>query len=118
MYSCSNRYATKSKRVNVGKLKKDLWTQLDTKVPVLAADATEAADDAELSRCVSFRGVVEDIDREQQSSEVTVSFYFICLLHLANEKVQHKLHSHVPILKCAEICVYVCRILRFVTARA
>jgi len=35
---------------------------------------------------VSFKDTVEKIDGAQSQSDVTVSFYFICCLHLANEK--------------------------------
>ena len=36
---------------------------------------------------ISFQDLVCDISGEQRQKDVTLPFYFICLLHLANEKV-------------------------------
>jgi hypothetical protein len=36
---------------------------------------------------LSFQDVINDISHEQGQKDVSLSFYFICLLHLANEKV-------------------------------
>ncbi len=36
---------------------------------------------------LSFQGVVAQLAEEQKQNDVSLSFYFICLLHLANEKV-------------------------------
>ena len=36
---------------------------------------------------MSFQDLVSDITRGQKQKDVTLPFYFICLLHLANEKV-------------------------------
>jgi condensin complex subunit 2 len=80
-------YATTSKRVNVSKLKKDIWSHLDASIGAPpAADASRDQQDSSLSSSVSFHEVMDEVAREQQQSDVTVSFYFICLLHLANEK--------------------------------
>ena len=38
---------------------------------------------------VSFKECIADIAVNQKQKEATVSFYFICLLHLANEKTLH-----------------------------
>jgi hypothetical protein len=35
----------------------------------------------------SFQSLINNIASKQSQSDVTVSYYFICLLHLANEKV-------------------------------
>jgi hypothetical protein len=35
---------------------------------------------------MSFTSLVKDINNQQKQKDVTCSFYFICLLHLANEK--------------------------------
>jgi condensin complex subunit 2 len=35
---------------------------------------------------LSFKEMVTDISENQEQKEVSLSFYFICLLHLANEK--------------------------------
>ena len=36
---------------------------------------------------LSFQSLVEGIASEQRQNDVTFPYYFICLLHLANEKV-------------------------------
>ena len=35
---------------------------------------------------MSFQSLVNTVAKSQKQKEVTLSFYFICLLHLANEK--------------------------------
>ena len=40
---------------------------------------------------MSFQDLVCDISGEQRQKDVTLPFYFICLLHLANEKVSSHL---------------------------
>ena len=35
---------------------------------------------------MSFQKLVNTVAKTQKQKEVTLSFYFICLLHLANEK--------------------------------
>jgi condensin complex subunit 2 len=98
------RYATTSKRVNVGKLKKDIWGHLDEHIKAKAAILLDSADKVDVEKTregekecaldgddaatLSFQEVVSEVAREQQQSDITVSFYFICLLHLANEKVR------------------------------
>lgn len=42
---------------------------------------------------MSFQDLVCDITTGQRQKDVTLPFYFICLLHLANEKV-------CPVLSC------------------
>ena len=102
-------YATASKRVSIIKLKKDLWKRLlkkkegfevtegsDLKSPSSAAstplrqrrnsDRRSSAADCGCET-ISFQTVVSDLSQQQQQSGITVSFYFIGLLHLANEKV-------------------------------
>ena len=89
-----NRYATVAKRVNVKKLKHDLWHHLeDSLVPEGGAAAENEAPAPKLDKksaetsVLSFQDVITDISHEQQQKDVSLSFYFICLLHLANEKV-------------------------------
>ena len=38
---------------------------------------------------LSFQDLVSEIANGQKQSDVTISYYFICLLHLANEKVNY-----------------------------
>jgi condensin complex subunit 2 len=92
-------YATVAKKVDVRRLKQDLWAELEDKTawsaPSDELDAVEEekGDDIyELElpkgepRFVSFKETVEKMEMAQSQSDVTVSFYFICCLHLANEK--------------------------------
>ena len=116
-------YAKVAKRVNVRKLKTDLWSHLDNHCAdcnddkdtnknsnedsngdsnedskgdpekknfgfdILNANTnTEVKDNEEKADTVSFKDSIADIAVNQKQKEATVSFYFICLLHLANEK--------------------------------
>ena len=92
-------YATVAKKVDVRRLKRDLWAELEERTAfVLPEDNHENpnADDEEKQddvisdprepKYVSFKETVEKMDMAQSQSDVTVSFYFICCLHLANEK--------------------------------
>lgn len=93
-------YATVAKKVDVRRLKKDLWTELEARTTNMPSEEfaskhenpefEEAQDDVlaapSETGVVSFKETVEKIDRAQSQSGVTVSFYFICCLHLANEK--------------------------------
>jgi condensin complex subunit 2 len=97
-------YATVAKKVDVRRLKKDLWSELEaTFAPPpadankkddsmdeednSAADATETpAPAANEPKVLSFQKTVSDMEAKQSQGDVTVPFYFICLLHLANEK--------------------------------
>jgi condensin complex subunit 2 len=115
------RYATVAKRVNVKKLKHDLWSHLeDSLAPASGAGAGAGAADTsggggsendapsggglvtieknKISTAsananasggaeLSFQNVINDISHGQGQKDVSLSFYFICLLHLANEKV-------------------------------
>ncbi len=36
---------------------------------------------------ISFRDLMTCVNQEQEQKNVSLPFYFICLLHLANEKV-------------------------------
>jgi hypothetical protein len=92
-------YATVAKKVDVKKLKVGIWTHIEQsaappppvdaatgRIGTLAQDAAAAAACVEpLPERVSFVDTVVDM-APQVPSNVSVSFYFICLLHLANEK--------------------------------
>lgn len=76
------RFATTAKIVNVKKLKADIWAEVDT-LPT-AVDKTDASSSQD---SLSFQELVADVAQCQSQKDVSISFYFICLLHLANEKV-------------------------------
>jgi hypothetical protein len=123
------RYATTAKRVNVRKLKSDIWNHVD-KLPSSSlaspqpsleiindenkqpnngygfgtdhddgklllqknsSKQTKAASSSTVSAIgegkMSFQELVRDISSSQNQKDATLPFYFICLLHLANEKV-------------------------------
>ena len=104
-------YATVAKKVDVKRLKKDLWNNLETKTSVKEEekvddndveengsdnmdednkdndDGTTTDDKAEEKEgTVSFQDTVKELAASQGQSEVTLPFYFICVLHLCNEK--------------------------------
>jgi condensin complex subunit 2 len=103
-------YATIAKRVNVKKLKTDIWAHIDelptaSSLPAPANEDTEntrpsnrrrSADDEDGHKKksaipdeakMSFQDLVRDISVQKNQKDATLPFYFICLLHLANEKV-------------------------------
>lgn len=103
-------YATVAKKVDVKRLKRDLWTELESHhfgcLTTEGEHATDENDETERDR----RGKKDDIDHQQSTAatdpptriscqelvasmeqsksqpDVTFPFYFICILHLANEK--------------------------------
>ncbi len=102
-------YATVAKKVDVKRLKHDLWEELERtfqqrgqlQAEVFNDDTLdekmEALDDSEnaeqLSETfgirqtpLSFQDTVREMQATQSQPDVTLPFYFICILHLANEK--------------------------------
>ena len=105
-------YATVAKKVDVKRLKKDLWNNLETKTATKEEekmDDIDAKNDASVNMdedskdngdetatdddkvkekegTVSFQDTVKELAASQGQSEVTLPFYFICVLHLCNEK--------------------------------
>lgn len=99
-------YATVAKKVDVKRLKKDLWDELEA---IFAPQAPPSGEDKQVGKdddmeddegtkpretpaataepkCLSFKETVTDMEAKQPQGDVTLPFYFICLLHLANEK--------------------------------
>lgn len=96
-------YATVAKRVDVKRLKKDLWTELEARISVRRNDAEEEKEDdampsspeerqndeeivAKTQEPTSFHDTVQEMESAKSQADVTLPFYFICVLHLANEK--------------------------------
>jgi condensin complex subunit 2 len=98
-------YATVAKKVDVKRLKKDLWNELERTFQ--QRDPVEQlhndTDDEELKEeepedlsvtpknnkedgPLSFQTTVQDLQTTQTQGDVSLPFYFICILHLANEK--------------------------------
>ena len=91
-------YASIATIVDVKRLKKDLWSELESNfVPKEEGNVTgEETGDVgggdtkplpkeELSK-ISFNDTIMEMSISQSQNDVTLPFYFICLLHLANEK--------------------------------
>ncbi|KAI6112767.1 condensin complex subunit 2/barren [Pisolithus sp. B1] len=88
-------YARRAKRVDVRKLKENIWKGLDIKVaPKNAEDEQDEmdVDDPQLtdpSEAREFSSVISGLQRsypKDKMEEISTSFCFICLLHLANEQ--------------------------------
>ena len=109
-------YSSVAKRINVKQLKVDIWQEIaqlagverenihkniaheseenENAPPAADFHATVCQAPSEIadksSYCdgkqMSFQGLVNDLALRQKQKDVSVSFYFICLLHLANEK--------------------------------
>jgi len=91
-------YATVAKKVDVKRLKKDLWNELEAAFASVPVNKEKDADEDESKeaetpavvqeelKCLSFKETVADMEANQPQGDVTLPFYFICLLHLANEK--------------------------------
>lgn len=109
-------YATVAKKVDVKRLKNDLWQELERtfeernmKVAAVEPPADGAGGDENSMDSVvhdaeqaermdedapptgdaeplSFQQTVKDMQASESQTDVTLPFYFICILHLANEK--------------------------------
>jgi len=84
-------FATVATIVDVKRLKKDLWSELEItfeppKVEETGEEENETKTNEEEPKKLSFNDTVRDMSSSQSQNDVTLPFYFICLLHLANEK--------------------------------
>ena len=95
------KHATVAKKVDVKRLKKELWEELDitTAPKQLSQTQNEEKDDEDIEDCdrsiegilteeptVSFKDTVVKLGATESQEDVSLPFYFICVLHLANEK--------------------------------
>ena len=95
-------HATVAKKVDVRRLKKDLWTEVESKIaPVSQAivdhtniTSTNRNEFVEGDPVLSFHDTVQKLTGFQKQEDVSLPFYFICMLHLANEK-QLRLENNV-----------------------
>jgi condensin complex subunit 2 len=70
-------YTKRAKRVDVKKLKDTLWKDI------------QQQQQEDKKEDVSFKKVLKDTTTELKhtnNEDITISYYFICLLHLCNEK--------------------------------
>ena len=95
-------YATIAKKVDVKRLKRDLWTEVESHLKLDKQDeVVEEQEDneeeekeefpttptaADLSGPLTFQKTVQAMEASKTQVDVTLPFYFICILHLANEK--------------------------------
>ena len=85
-----------SKRVNIQRLKTDIWSNIRTAMPSVENDIENAgftpagATEKAPSTALSFQNMIAELAEgdEVRQKDVTLPFYFICLLHLANEHVR------------------------------
>lgn len=79
-------YSRVSKKVDVRRLKNNLWTSIN-----ILADkykANDPGDQKDVSLELKFTDIAEEISKrysEEVRKDISTSFCFICLLHLANE---------------------------------
>ena len=102
-------YSTISKRVNVKNLKSDIWDWIDHECPKEIVDPENADPNTDESSVktkktqdkkrkstekqqnkeqASFQSMISNVAKSNQQGEgqeISVSYYFLCLLHLANE---------------------------------
>lgn len=81
-------YATVAKKVDVKRLKKDLWDEVESHF-LSSSDSAGGNEDQPASDSVqraSFQTIVQDMESSKSQPDASLPFYFICMLHLANEK--------------------------------
>ena len=85
-------YATVAKKVDVKRLKQDLWTELEQKLGNNRvgenSEEEKEVDENDYSpgKPISFFETVCGMEKDKTQTDVSLPFYFICVLHLANEK--------------------------------
>ena len=89
------KHATVAKKVDVRRLKKDLWKEVDSrtapKQPIDVEQNDESNnespnEDVNPQEEILFKEVVDELGQNETQEDVSLAFYFICILHLANEK--------------------------------
>lgn len=91
------KHASIAKKVDVRRLKKDLWIELERNTdPIVNAENNIDNDDEDIDtderrededdNVVSFKDTVFKLGATEAQEDVSLPFYFICVLHLANEK--------------------------------
>lgn len=86
-------YASVAKKVDVKKLKNELWSELEIRINHKKGtgestddELRDAAIEPDELGPLSFQELLKTMESQQSQSDVTFPFYFICTLHLANEK--------------------------------
>jgi len=77
-------YAKTAKKVDVKKLKENIWKKLATEETTKAGKEVEKVQGKkDFSQVIS---TLSDVYPDKKMKDISVPFCFICLLHLANEK--------------------------------
>lgn len=74
----------------------------DLKATLTTGSSVSTGPAANATSELSFQELINDIAVEQKQKDVSLSFYFICLLHLANEKVRIS-YLHYLILNSSRV---------------
>mmetsp|Transcript_53008 Transcript_53008/g.67951 ORF Transcript_53008/g.67951 Transcript_53008/m.67951 type:complete len:638 (+) Transcript_53008:187-2100(+) len=77
----SVRHEIRAKKVDVRELKHQIWNDIS---PICETPPPECAAECTVER--SFADVMTTVGEKNSQEGVTLPFYFICVLHLANEK--------------------------------
>jgi hypothetical protein len=72
--------------VNIQRLKMDIWAGVDNSLHI-DEPLEQTASSPPADETLSFQHLISDIAADPRQKDVSISFYFICLLHLANEHV-------------------------------
>lgn len=87
------KHATVAKKVDVKRLKHDLWTELEASTCPTDLSSEEVDGDDIMGmnesveeKVVSFKETVKKLAAIEAQEDVSLPFYFICVLHLANER--------------------------------
>jgi condensin complex subunit 2 len=98
-----------SKRVNIQRLKTDIWGNIRTNMPSVepenspvAASSPDPSKGTVPQTALSFQDMICELAAgdEVRQKDVTLPFYFICLLHLANEHVRYLILLSVNEVPC------------------
>ncbi|KAK7205972.1 barren protein [Myxozyma melibiosi] len=80
------KYARVAKKVDVKRLKDSLWTKLNTEEFEAAAKSSDRTIDSEEKQFSELVEGLTDMYPSKALADISTSFCFICLLHLANER--------------------------------
>lgn len=69
------------------KLKEDIWTEIRGSIQEVKPVKAKVSSKPLLKEDVSFQELVQDLSINPNQKDISVPYYFICLLHLANENV-------------------------------
>jgi retron-type reverse transcriptase len=82
--------------VNVHKLKTDIWKTIEDNLKMklakqqqLEEEKTVKKEEKEVKKTdtLTFQSIVETMSQSNSQKDASMQYYFICLLHLANENV-------------------------------